>query len=728
MTLRQRMEHNDKLFAETGRYVGLTNLPTRETDPLKYESLHLQLRSAVVSARETAKKIAASPGVREVGEMVVALYTPEGDAIALSAGIMVHVHTTSRFIKWMIANDYEENPGINPGDIFANNDAHIGTVQVPDVMDVVPIFADNEEGEQELIAWVGAVAHELEVGGITPGGDVYLAQERFTEGLFVCAEKVGMNDTLRRDYLIRLERNLRMPHYWILDEKAKISACHEVREKIMEIVSQYGLDYYKQATYEAIEEGRRATLERIRTMTVPGRYRGTSFFGHIVEGKPGILPLGAKDLLLNIPMEIEIKSDGKLEIGLDGTSSWGYHSMNCTEAGMDGGLFVTLTQSLNYDGKVNDGAWLATELKLPPGTWCKPDNHFVATATSWALLLPAFGIFQRLTGRAFMARGFIEEVFVGQVNTPMIEVGGTSQYGSMFGCALFECSAAGSGALAISDGLDTSYSGWNPEADMGNAEIWEQAVPMLYMGRTNTVDSGGAGKRRGGLAFTSLWRVHKTPQLIMATSEHSARVFDNAGMCGGYPAPTAFPHYVVRNVDEGQIFANGYSLAHGFGTEPHTTDIEERLGPYGDLEVIEGPHVGPPLQSGDYFAHSYNGGGGYGDPLEREPQDVLVDLEDGKVSLWAAHNLYKVAARFDEDSREWVEDAGKTAVLRQNAYDDRRNKAIPVSDWMATQRPTIESRNFAPEVLDMYRDCFGNSANWKQEFYDFWQLDPDFEL
>ena len=228
-TLKERLHHNEALMAETGRYAGLLNLPAKESDPLKYESLHLQLRSAVVSARETAKKIAASPGVREVGEMVVALYTPEGDAISLSAGIMVHVHTTSRFIKWMIENDYEENPCIRPGDIFANNDAHIGTVQVPDVMDVIPIFVG-----EEMVGWVGAVAHELEVGGITPGGDVYLAQERFTEGLFVCAEKIGMNDTIRRDYLIRLERNLRMPHYWILDEKAKISACIEVRERILE--------------------------------------------------------------------------------------------------------------------------------------------------------------------------------------------------------------------------------------------------------------------------------------------------------------------------------------------------------------------------------------------------------------------------------------------------------------------------------------------------------------
>ena len=68
------------------------------------------------------------PKQLDVGEMVVAIYTPEGDAIALSNGIMVHVHTMSRFIKWMIREGYEENPCIRDGDIFANNDAFIGTL------------------------------------------------------------------------------------------------------------------------------------------------------------------------------------------------------------------------------------------------------------------------------------------------------------------------------------------------------------------------------------------------------------------------------------------------------------------------------------------------------------------------------------------------------------------------------------------------------------------------
>jgi len=240
LPLRDRLIESERLVQETGCYDGTTELALRAEDPLKFETLHTKLRAACVSAREMARRISASPGVREVGEMVVAIYTPEGDAVALSNGIMVHVHTMSRFIKWMIREGYEANPGIRDGDIFANNDAFIGTVQVPDVMDVIPIM-----WEGELVGWAGAVCHELEAGGITPGGDVCLAQERFTEGLFVCAEKIGQNDEIRRDYVIRCVRNLRMPIYWVLDEKAKVASCIEMREAVKGIIGEVGLSYWK---------------------------------------------------------------------------------------------------------------------------------------------------------------------------------------------------------------------------------------------------------------------------------------------------------------------------------------------------------------------------------------------------------------------------------------------------------------------------------------------------
>ncbi|MCB1385564.1 MAG: hydantoinase B/oxoprolinase family protein [Nitratireductor sp.] len=711
--LRDRLLESERLMEQTGCYDGVTELCLRREDPLKFETLHTKLRAACVSAREMARRISASPGVREVGEMVVAIYTPEGDAIALSNGIMVHVHTMSRFIKWMIRNGYEEAPGIADGDIFANNDAFIGTVQVPDVMDVMPIFHSGR-----LVGWVGAVCHELEAGGITPGGDVCLAQERFTEGLFVCAEKVGHNDELRRDYVIRCERNLRMPIYWVLDEKAKVASCIDMRESVKALIDEIGVDYWEKLSKEFIEEGRRAQLARTRQLTVPGIYRGHTFYGHVTEGKPGFQPLGPADWLYNIPLEMEIGTDGKITLDFEGTQPWGYHSMNCTPAGMDGGMFVTLTQHMNFEGLVNDGAWMATELKLPEGTWTNPDNEQAATATSWALLLPAYGVFQRMLSRSFVARGFVEEAFVGQVNSPMIEMGGESQYGTQFGMAHFECAAAGSGALAIKDGLDTAYVGWNPESDMGNIEIWEQSMPMLYIGRAIVPNSGGAGKYRGGCSFASTWLLNRTEHLRLVTSEHSSRVFDNGGMCGGYPAPTCQKHRAVRGSDIHERAAAGLPLAHAPGTDPLHSDLEV-LG--GEQILVEGPYITAPHKAGDVFTHSYNGGGGYGDVLERDPAKTAWDVENGFLTPQAAA-IFGIVLRDGLDGRP-EPDLEATERRRAEMRAERIARAVPVSEWMARERLRIEKADFAPEVRNMFASAMRLSQKFSDEFSRFWGVD-----
>ncbi|RVP87373.1 5-oxoprolinase [Sinorhizobium meliloti] len=719
-SLQRRLLESERLMEETGCYDGITELRLRRQDPLKFETLHTKLRAYCVSAREMARRISASPGVREVGEMVVAIYTPEGDAIALSNGIMVHVHTMSRFIKWMIRNGYEQNPCIRDGDIFANNDAFIGTVQVPDVMDVVPIFHEGT-----LVGWAGAVCHELEAGGITPGGDVCLAQERFTEGLFVCAEKIGENDEIRRDYVIRCERNLRMPIYWVLDEKAKVAACIDMRESVKQLIDEVGLEYWQRLSKEFIEEGRRAQLARTRQLTVPGIYRGHTFYGHVTEGKPGFQPLADPNWLYNIPIEMEITSEGKIRLDFDGTQRWGYHSMNCTPAGMDGGMFVTLTQHMNFEGLVNDGAWMATEINIPHGTWTNPDNEMAATATSWALLLPAYGVFQRLLSRGFIARGFVEEAFVGQVNSPMIEMGGTSQYGTGFGMAHFECAAAGSGALAIKDGLDTAYVGWNPESDMGNIEIWEQNMPMVYIGRSIVPNSGGAGKYRGGCAFISTWLINKTDHLRLVTSEHSSRVFDNGGLCGGYPAPTCEKHHAVRNSDIHERAERREPLAHTPGTDPLVSDFERTY--KGEQVWEEGPYITRPHKAGDIFSHAYNGGGGFGDVLERDPIKTARDVENGFLTREAAEKVFGIILKEDAEGYPQA-DIDATVARRAELRKKRLKQAIPVLEWIGREQRRVEASDFAPEVAKMYRSAMKLSPRFSREFKEFWGLASDFAI
>lgn len=107
-TLRQMLKESDDIFDRTGHYQGLTDLKIRTGQPILYEKIFSHLRGGLVNARSTALNISASPIVKEIGELSFALYTPEGESVALSTGIIVHVHTMADAIKYMIRNNYEQ--------------------------------------------------------------------------------------------------------------------------------------------------------------------------------------------------------------------------------------------------------------------------------------------------------------------------------------------------------------------------------------------------------------------------------------------------------------------------------------------------------------------------------------------------------------------------------------------------------------------------------------------
>jgi acetone carboxylase alpha subunit len=715
LNAKESLEQSEHLTAQTGYYNGVETLAARDADPLRYESLHTQLRSTVIAARETARRISASPAIREQGEFVVALYTVEGDSIVLSTGIMVHVETVSRFIKWMVRNEYERSPGIRPGDIFGNNDSFIGDVQPADMMDVIPLH-----WEGRLIGWIGAVSHVLDIGGVEPGGEVAIIADRYGEGMFVTGEKIGSDDDLHRDYLIRCERNVRVPIYWILDEKAKVSACLDVRDKVLEIIDKVGIDYYLEATHEFIEENRRGQLARVRSMLVPGTYRGVTHYSSLYAGSPGVQRNAAVDMLYTIPLELEIDAEGRMRLDFEGTAESGPHTSNCTVAAMDGGLFITLTQMMGFDGKVNHGAKVATDLILPEGSLVNATDESCATSTSWGVLIPAFSLFQRLLSRGFFARGFLEEVFLGGSATPFMEAGGVSQFGAQFGAGHFECASCGSGARGLMDGIDIGYAGWNPEGDMGAAEVWEMEFPLLYLGRRNFADSGGAGRFRGGVAFASIWKVHNSNDVTLSSKEHSGRVFDQSGIFGGYPAPTAHRHWAMRNTDLEERVAACRPLPHSLSSDGERIDVLELVD--GDAEVVEGQYASSPFNEGDLYTHGYGSGGGYGDPLDRDPAEVVSDVTNGMVSERAARRTYGVVLSAGElDARE-------TEALRASLRRARVDKAVPAGEWLAAERERVAAADFVEPVRAMYQSSMRISAWFAAEFRRFWQLDDSWEV
>ena len=247
----EMLAESERLLAETGRYHGTETLALKASDPIRYEKIFSRLRGGIIGARDTALNISASPVVREVGELCFGLYTPEGDSITLSTGIMAHVHTMSEAIKHMVRSEYEDDPGIKPGDIFVNNDPQLGDVHNADVQTLLPIF-----WEGELLGWAAGVTHELDVGAPQPAGMPIGTVSRYEDGWILSCQKVGAHDRLFRDYENRVTTAVRTPFYWVLDERCRIAGCQLIRDSVLRLIREEGLDTYKRLMREVIEDTR----------------------------------------------------------------------------------------------------------------------------------------------------------------------------------------------------------------------------------------------------------------------------------------------------------------------------------------------------------------------------------------------------------------------------------------------------------------------------------------
>lgn len=716
--LRDQLEASEAAFAATGRYQGLDELPIVAAQPMELERFHSRLVSTVIATRETVKHIAASPGTREIGEFVISLYTPEGDAIALSTGIMVHVHTLSEFIKFMIRDGYEQNPKIRPGDVFENNESWAGGVHTADVQTVIPIFYGDK-----LVGWVGSVTHELDVGSAEGGSMVCMSPERYHEGLHISAEKIGENDEIRHDYFNRLKWNLRMADWWILDTKSKLAGMLMVRDTVVKLIDEVGTDFYQQATRELIEDSRRSFLRRIRRVLVPGRYKliGYNFFQWAQESF--VHPFARRDMGQVVPLEVTVAGYGQLITDFEGASRADFHPYNATPSGVNGALWVSITQMLAYDGKVNDGPYHAVVQKFSKGSVLDTDYAGSSTSSSWWTTIPLYSGFMRLLSHGLFARGFLEEVMQG-TPTQVPNFAGMDALGRPIAVTNFEIAGGSSGAKALWDGIDCGHQIWNPEAGQSDAEIWELALPKLYLARSLVPNHHGMGRFRGGNTWESAFVLHNTSMLsyIIAGTDQGG-ISHQKGMFGGYPAPG--PRYFwARGTDlKGRIAANGSPL-------PRTMrDIEASLTDgrlaSEDYRFNNGPLWSPSMADGDLCGYYVTGGAGYGDPLEREPHRAVSDLEMGIVDPGYLAKVYGIIARPRADAAagtDWDVDESATDAVREDIRRQRLEQSVPFAQWWQAERAAAAAPQVPYVLDDMYAKSAALSDKLVRQYTEFWQI------
>jgi N-methylhydantoinase B/oxoprolinase/acetone carboxylase alpha subunit len=719
--LKELLEESEQKYQESGHFFGLKNLKLATENPMKLELLHTRLRAAMVGGREQVRQISASPLVREVAELAVALYTPEGYCIIQSTGIIIHMDLMGELIKWMVKHDYEtdEQIGIREGDVFTSNDNRIVGMHSADFYDVIPIFWKGE-----LIGWVGTVIMETELGGICPGNVPTLATERFVEGIRFGAEKTGENDHWHRFSEQRIRNSCRLPDLLILDRKAALGADIKVREDIKTIVEEFGVDYYRDALRELIEMERRSQLERVKRRTVPGRLRSLGILESYYSDA-AVPPHHRKDHVAIVPFDFTIKGDGSYYWDFDGAGKWGWHPNNTTPLCMKGAICLYLTQTISYTGHANSGTFACVQWNCPDDTVVNPSNLNVATGGFFSGPIILGSVAVGLQSRAFFSRGFVEEVITAAPVMMPWAVAGSGWEGEDFGQIQNECAGSmPSGGLAIRDGF-LGYIIWLPVADMGNAEIWETHIPLITMGRRFIPDSCGWGQFRSGHALSTTHMVATSPCVIdLLACSTNDKFYIDTGMFGGYPGVNQFAKFMVKS-NTLELIENQKPLVHGI--TPENDEIRENLTGSIEIETSGSRFFNGVGKKGDILQVGYGGNaGGFGDPIKRDPVNIKKDLDTGLLSLQRCRSIFCAEASYDDNAEEWIMNVDKTIEMREKRKKERMAKGIPVNEWWQNRRQDILKEKMPQLLKNTYNGSLEKGNRWPTEFRMFWNLPSDF--
>jgi N-methylhydantoinase B len=225
---------------------------------------------------------------------------------------------------------------------------------------------------------------------------------------------------------------------------------------------------------------------------------------------------------------------------------------------------------------------------------------------------------------------------------------GTSQHGFAFAATEMSHFGGGGGARTYADGVDTAGIVFNTTPNMPNIEDQEAEYPVLYLFRRHLRDSGGPGLHRGGRSAELAYMVYGAPtgKLEGLFAGTGAEMPNAIGVAGGMPGAAI---KVVRVI--GTDLNERVRRA-----QPLPAALEDVAG---KLEVLSCKHERTAMAGGDVWYHSWQAGGGFGDPLRREPARVGEDVERGAVSAQAARLIYGVALRPDGSV-----DAPATKTLR----------------------------------------------------------------
>ena len=587
-------------------------------DPITFEVLRNGFRAMCTQGSTLLERVAYGPVITEGHDYAVGLLTNDARLVAHGTrDITPHMGTFEASVQCVL----EDFPEVRPGDCYLMNDPYRGGTHTLDVRLIRPVFC-----RERVIAYAVSCTHWSDVGGPMPGTFNPKATEVFAEGLVIPPIKAYENDKAVPSVMSLIKLNVRVPYERMGDLAGMYQAVRLIERRLLDYVMKYGEETILQAFEEIMDYSER--IFRREVHSIPDGVYEFVDYSDGDEGHPDHPPI-------KFHCKLIIKGD---RVVIDWTES------DPAPRG-PAGLTRPALLSATYDGTLNcfphlaplnHGVIRAMEIRTKPGTCVDvlhptPMAGYCASGYEKAdhAVLCAWGL-------AF-APVDSKRVFAGTVNLENCCIGGIHpQTGRPF--VSYTWLEGGQGARADRDGPSFMMPMYAAGATNLSVEVLERWYPFEFLACEAVPDSAGDGKFRGGVGIRKVWQM-LGPGINSIHGDREA--FTPPGLAGG------------RNGGANRLVLN------------EGRPEGQSLGMFA---------CGVPLKAGDVISFYSNGGGGYGDPLDRDPARVLEDVIDEFITLGKARDVYGVVIReIDREALRYEIDQAETERLRH----DLRRQAPP---------------------------------------------------
>ncbi|MEN6435796.1 MAG: hydantoinase B/oxoprolinase family protein [Anaerolineaceae bacterium] len=530
----------------------------------------------------TMTRTSRSPIFAEVHDFSCAICDWVPRIVAQVDGVPSHTASSMLAARAVVDKFRDE---MKPGDVYLINDPYEGGTHLADVTAVKPIYYKDE-----LLFMAINRAHHLDIGGMVAGSYSPEAKEIFHEGLRIPAIRIYEDGRPIQFVIDLLKINTRMPDLFESDIRAQVASCNVAERRLIEMAEEFGVERLKEilnAINDYADQMMRAEISKLPD----GTYEGEA----ILDGD------GFEAVNIKIKTKIDIKGD-ELWVDFDGTDPQVTGFINSPFANSATSVYVAVLTCVSQEVPHNEGAYQPIHITTQKGTIVDPlPPAPVASCT----LDTACAILEAMYMALSKAIPNKAPAAWNRWCGPAIS--GMDPRKNEFYVGYAFCGMGGGGAMPYQDG--PSYIG--DGIDLGgltapNIETNEIDMPHITECHELWKDSGGAGKYRGGLGVKYSLRFYDEKPFLALFGDGA--VNPPFGLFGGHPG-------IVNKLITNE------------GT------AEEEVLPAKGMRQ---------LKKGDRYTVYSSGGGGWGNPLERNPDKVLDDVQNGYISEQSARNTYGV--------------------------------------------------------------------------------------